>query len=350
MNGGALTIQDDLFFGLPPEVEPTEEELQHTREYEDVLDSLAPFRREVHDLLEPVDPEAAWRYAHCGREGTGWVGYCASCEAASPTFHAIYTPTSCMLRICPDCSNYVAAPVRDHYRPIIEYIFEHMRKGWSVKGITLTTNIMLGESEPDAAQRVIKWAVEFSEELILNHDGAGVIIALEVGEQGTKYHAHLIAYSPFLDKNRQITPTWQRITGGRGYITHVRRYESADAAIREGLKYVTKFVNLSPKQLVDLHISLKGTRRIRSRGCFYLSKNNPLREFLKKDESEPCDCPDCNSRLTWTSEREFQNLMFNRHWLIGMSVRDAVRFLRVGAGVGRSLDLTGQISHARGDP
>lgn len=344
---------DDLFIGLDP---VDIEEQQHTSEYEDVLGSLTPFRRETHDLLEAIDPGAAWRYAHCGRDGTGWVGYCASCEAASADFHALYTPTSCMLRICPDCAQYVAAPVRDHYRPIIEYLFEHCKPYWSIKGITLTTSLMLGEAAPDAARRVIDWAIEWAERVVLKHDGAGVIVALEAGEKGAKFHAHLIVYSPFLNKKKDISEVWNDVTGGVGFVTHARKYESAAACIGEGLKYVTKFANLSPRQLVDLHMALKGTRRIRSRGCFYLSKNNPLRDFLEAAEQSSCDCPQCNAKLTWTSEREFQQVKNKRPQLVTMTVRDAVRWLRVAAaygaqGFGEILDLTGQISpQNRGSP
>lgn len=284
-----------------------------------LLEGLSDYRRAVYDGLNEVDPAAAWRYARCGSDFVGLFAYCPDCEQASPDFYAKPITTSCMLRICPDCADLLAAPIRDRYRPVIEHVFANMKPGWSLKHITLTRSVGLDEDTGGIARAIMDQAMEWCEQMILKHDGAGVIATEEVGETGQKYHVHIIAYSPFI-RQGDMSRAWEAITGDP--VVWARRFESADEAIREGLKYVTKFTALSPDQLVQLHTALKGTRRIRSRGCFYMGQHNPLRDLIDH-EQHVCNCPQCGSPVAIAGALEFGLLISMRPWLLSLSLTDA---------------------------
>jgi hypothetical protein len=168
---------------------------------------------------------------------------------------------------------------------------------------------------------------------------------LEVGEHGQKIHVHLIIYGSFfwksevaerahkstkyspllllaslthlpaatvsalvstafwsatLDGKGYVSETWAALTGD--YIVDVQK-TTPERAIREGLKYITKFINLSPAQLVDLHLALKGRRRIRSWGCFYGV------EQPKPEGAAAETCPKCGLPLVMTTEGVFVHIL-----------------------------------------
>lgn len=273
-----------------------------------------PFRLAVVERLQLVDPKAAERYAGCHQEGHGWVEYC-------PHDHDHYQrfiPCSCMLRICPMCSQYLAGQIRDKFMPIIEALEYKPRPGWSLKLVTLTRRIALSASVGDEVLKTMDAAHDLYYRLWGQDKGAGGLASLEVGERGQKIHIHLIVYGRFFWKSKEselaflrehgrdesqlsgglyVDETWRDLT--EDYIVDVREI-SADAAVKEGLKYVTKFVNLTPQQLVDLHVALKGRRRIRAWGCFY--------DIAQEEEPPPADiraCPVCNEALELTTEMTF---------------------------------------------
>jgi hypothetical protein len=64
-----------------------------------------------------------------------------------------------------------------------------------------------------------------------------------------------------------------------------------------------KFEKLTPSQLVDVHVSLKGRRRIRAWGSFYNVDTD--------DEKPKMCCPVCGKRLRWTSELEWAKRQAN---------------------------------------
>lgn len=299
---------------------------------------LSEFQLAVYDGLKAVDPHAAKRYLECGRDGEGWVKYCANCADSGPGFYAEYIPRSCMLRICPDCAKRVAAPIRDRYRPIIEHLMSHPYKDWRVRGWTVTRAVELSGDSGEDVRETLEMVAELVRQLVTCHDGAGAICSLEIGETGHKIHCHLIVYSPYVT-HQAVKTAWRAISGD-SYIVWLRLYETPDAAVVEGLKYATKAVNLPPSQLVNLHVALKGTRRVRSWGCFYLNRFNPLRK-LRAERHKVCQCPDCNSKLVVKPERDFA--VEGHWWLNGLAltVRTQVQQLNM---VRRSLSLTGQLS------
>jgi len=284
-------------------------------------EGLSDFQQAVYDGLLRDDPKAADRYSRCGNL-LEWVGYCEDCETTRPDFHAYQVSTHCMLRICYNCGDVIAAPIRDRYRPLLEYVFAHMLKGWSVKHVVLTRSVGLSEDAGENAVQTMDFALKLADRLFLRFKGAGIIATSEAGETGGKWHVHMIVYSPYVPQ-QIISDVWKEITGG-DFIVYIRRLKDADAAISEGLKYVTKFVNLSPDQLVSLHFALKGTRRIRARGFFFIGKNHPLRDMIKALRHETKGCPDCGRKRRYTRPDEFLKLSALRMMIDASTVEKAI--------------------------
>lgn len=304
------------------------------------VDPDDPFRQAVLALLREKDPKAADRYGNCHREGHGLVKYCPS----DPNHYYCEIPCFCMQRICNLCSEYIAARERARYEPIISAVTKQYRRGWGLKLVTLTRSIQLSADIGDEVLKTLDCARDLYYRLWGREEGAGGIACLEVGEHGQKIHVHLIIYGMFFWKSEvserahkskkyapllmcsilagcsasivaaiishafwsveasgeYVSETWQELTGD--YIVDVQK-TTPERAVREGLKYITKFVNLSPAQLVDLHMALKGKRRIRSWGCFYGV------EEQKPEGAEAKACPVCGLPLTMTTEGVFVHIL-----------------------------------------
>jgi hypothetical protein len=95
----------------------------------------------------------------------------------------------------------------------------------------------------------------------------GSIKALEVTNKGKGWHPHfhvLCLISEYIDQ-KKLSREWQAYTGD-SYIVDVRKLTSLDKGLQEVLKYVTKFGDLSPEQIADLHLVLGGKRLIDPQG------------------------------------------------------------------------------------
>ena len=306
---------------------------------------LSDFQQAVYDGLLRDDPKAADRYARCG-DLLEWVGYCEHCETERPDFDAYQVSTHCMLRICYNCGDTVAAPIRDRYRPLLEYVFTHMRPRWSVKHVVLTRSVGLHEDAGENAVETIDFAMEWAKRMVLRFEGAGIIATLEAGETGGKWHEHMIVYSPYIPK-QIMSDVWKEITG-HDSVVYVRKLKTVDEAIGEVLKYVTKHNNMSPDQLVSMHFALKGTRRVRSRGFFYVGKNHPLRDMIKGVRHEAKGCRDCGRKRRYTRLDEFLKLAALRMMIDASTVEKAIEGLQE---LRRVLDLKEAINFSeRGPP
>lgn len=268
---------------------------------------LSPFSREIFRYLKEDNESTADAYALCHQPGAGWVRYCPDCARSDRPVQARYIPRSCNLRICPKCAEKQAQRFRTRYGKMLDWVFDNCRPGWSVKLITLTTSISIDDFSPGFAGKLMHCAMLLAEELILCHDGAGVIVCIEVGEHGGKFHVHMIAYCPYIHQHT-LSERWAKHSDG-DYIVDIRRMWNTGATVSEGLKYITKFVNLSPWRLWMLHNALKGTRRVRSRGLFYMHPQNPLRDALERDCENGCECPECGSEMDVLPEQVFV------HWI-----------------------------------
>jgi len=270
-------------------------------------------RDAVLSLLQEQDPHAAERYALCGVEGHGSYSECPRHPIGSESPHpSTYHPYSCMLRLCPRCARQLAADLRRKYGAVLREILAEqshkLRRGWSLKLITLTTSHEVGSCVGAHVKDTLDAARDVLHTVFDGAEGWGAVAGLEAGEQGAKLHVHALVWSPYVAQER-LSEEWRRRTGfrvvdvrsaggkttwqdakSRGYYTE----RELGGIVFEALKYAVKLTELSPEQLVDFHVALKGRRRVRSWGSFYNSG--------VVVEREPELCEVCGERMVVTPE------------------------------------------------
>lgn len=266
-------------------------------------------------LRDAARHSEALNFEDCGKLfGTFNVAVCAD----DPSHDARALPFTCHLRYCPECERRHQAELVAKYVPILKDLSENVdRAGWSLKKIDLTTPYRL---EDDDAAALYQDAWEFFEHwqqllfqqllademspaekrrqrLDYSKHGIGSLVSAEFGEHGHKMHFHAILYSPYVPK-QMITDTWRTASGGECEVNWVRRieYHDVDDAVREQVKYVTKFNELPPSLVVKLADVLDGSRRLRTYG---------LVRKAKKLEREPCKCSFCSGAITVINVREY---------------------------------------------
>lgn len=95
----------------------------------------------------------------------------------------------------------------------------------------------------------------------------GSIKALEVTNKGKGWHPHfhvLCLISEYIDQ-KKLSREWKEYTGD-SFVVDVRKLDSVESGLYEVLKYVTKFGELEPEQIADLHLVLGGKRLIDPQG------------------------------------------------------------------------------------
>lgn len=235
-------------------------------------------------------------------------------------------PFTCHLRYCPDCEKRHQATQVAKYTPILKDLSENSdRAGWSLKKIELTTPYRLAD---DDAPALFQDSWDFFEDWLqlvcrqlLEHEltpaevrrqrvsykahGVGALAAAEFGEQGHKLHFHVLIYSPFIPK-QLITDCWRQASGGECEINWVRKidYHDVEDAVREQVKYVTKFSQLDPALVVKLADVLDGARRLRTYGVV---------RGAKAPEPEPCTCASCGGKLSIMRVREYFERIIERN-------------------------------------
>lgn len=245
----------------------------------------------------------------------------AVCDA-DPGHDARALPFTCHLRYCPECERRHQAELVAKYVPVLKDLSENDgRAGWSLKKIDLTTPYRL---EDDDAEQLYQDAWEFFElwqqflfqtllgdemsaaekrrgRLDYSKHGIGSLCSAEFGEHGHKMHFHILMYSPYVPK-QMITDTWRAASGGECEVNWVRRieYHDVDDAVREQVKYVTKFTELPPALVIKLADVLDGSRRLRTYG---------LVRKAKKIEREPCQCATCSAIIRVMKVQEYFELV-----------------------------------------
>lgn len=239
------------------------------------------------------------------------------CEA-DVTHQARALPFTCHLRYCPECERRNQARQVAKYTPILKDIAEQTdRPGWSLKKIELTTKYSLltsnaAELYADAWEQFERWQ-QITFKHLLHHEltpaeirrdrvdlkqhGVGSLVSAEFGETGLLLHFHILGYMPYLDKHKS-SEFWLQATGGEASITYIRQidYHDVEDAVREQVKYVTKFNQLSPALVLKLADVLDGQHRLRTYGVF---------RSVKKTEPEPCTCPSCKQKISIIRVREY---------------------------------------------
>jgi hypothetical protein len=204
-----------------------------------------------------------------------------------------------MLRICPRCAKRLAGDLREKYEAVIEHVLQEqgwkVQRGWRMRHVTLTARYELAPESGEHVVELLNAARDAFHATWGECKGAGAVASIEVGEQGHKWHVHMLVWGPFVS-HAELSEVWRRLTGCS--VVWLREcgatLEEARGVAGEVLKYATKFVDLSPEMLVSLHVALKGRRRVRSWGSFYASG--------VEVEREPETCEVCGARMVLTPE------------------------------------------------
>lgn len=208
----------------------------------------------------------------------------------------------CGLRICEDCEH------RESYRKVLRYLpalnellaFNPDLPQHRLRKLVLTTPYELKKLTSKSfgeKQKLVKQFLEtyFYDCFLRNGElskaeirrgrcdlakhGIGGIQAAEFGEKGKKLHWHILIYCPWLEKEK-VWDTWEQVTGGECTNVDISPIKPSSSelelgggdllgAIKEIVKYSTKFTSLNPQDVPHLYEVLKGNRRFRAFGTLY---------------------------------------------------------------------------------
>lgn len=241
--------------------------------------------KDAEDYIRCSDPALSFWADQSGELPDGVIGVNA-CSADSTHPAKAVCPT-CHKRYCCDCAHQQSARLLARYTPFIKGLVRDSDEVYKLRHIVLTTPISLYHD--DCREQMLELFNKIAYELwdILLGKGwrkdSGVLIASDFGENGHKLHFHILAYCPYIDKEK-ITEAWLKVTGGLCEVNWIRlvkedheQEHTVDGAIAEILKYATKLwkrdktgkvVYLDPALVPVLARVLKGTRRVRSYGIF----------------------------------------------------------------------------------
>jgi len=211
------------------------------------------WRQKVANELDYQGYREVDRFRDCGQEG--WLDRCHACGKPR------YVPKGCDIRICPICARRFAermsAEILGAWKKIPR------KTAWSAKHITLT--VKTDGDLRKALDRGYK-AVSGLWRTFLKRPGSGMVVSAEFGPENGNLHFHCFYYGPFI-AHAELSNRWLELTGDSSvvYVRRVFNYKG----VREVLKYACKMLALDPELVVRVHAALKGTRRIRTFGCFY---------------------------------------------------------------------------------
>lgn len=231
--------------------------------------------------------------------------------------YAVQHTNTCQLVFCPDCARRLAAEVCGKYTNRVRTILkENKNSGYRLRRITLTRSLSLRDE--DIVHQMSEAWIDLSclfDVLCGNGEdswshasskdctGEGYFASAEFGERGHKLHFHIAFFGRWVEQ-RRLSDLWAYFNPAGDYIVDIRA-ENTQKAVKETLKYVAKFTKSfavadgdqvkllpDPKFLARLAYVFHGTRRIRSRGCFYgiedeVEENGVIEEL----------CPKCGSPL-----------------------------------------------------
>ena len=204
--------------------------------------------------------------------------------------HPKEVPMSCNLRICPDCAKRFATRIAQQILDVWHSL--PIKQFWLLKKITLTvkTDGKLREAYDKGWTAIPKlWRKYLQKYDDSGEVISGMVVSAEFGPKSGNVHFHILYFGPYLPQ-ADLSRWWEELTGS--FVVDIRRAiqpgETALDAIQECLKYPSKFFELSPELLVDVHATMKGSRRIRTYGAFY-GRVRPR---------PPVPCPECGN-TTW---------------------------------------------------
>lgn len=190
------------------------------------------------------------------------------------------TLLNCGLRTCPDCA-------RDRGNKVYTEIYNIARrvkrkKHWTFKHIVFSYGFE--QNTPySAIISKVKQAFMKIWHNILEEEGAGAIISIELGEKNLSIHIHCLYYGGFIPR-KTLIKEWTKHTG-KWYVD-IRMIRGLKG-IKEVVKYITKGLSdMSYERAFEIEKALKGQRRFLTYGLFYNAR------FKKKKR----ECPVCRSR------------------------------------------------------
>lgn len=281
----------------------------------------ADYARWRVEVASRLSDAGRWRESVDFREcGQLWGNFQVLVCSTDATHEARALPFTCHLRYCPDCERRHQGEMVARYTPVLKELAEEgTRDGdnWSLKKIVLTTPFPLDSPTAEAdyqnaweyferwqqlmMQDLLQAEMTESEkrrgEILYTPHGYGSLVTAEYGEDGSKLHFHLTAYCPFMPKFK-TAEKWLQASGGTCEVTDIRRidYHDVENAIREQVKYVTKFSKLAPEMVIKLADILDGQRRVRTYGV--------VRGHAAA-KAEPCTCAACSGKLTVIRVKEY---------------------------------------------
>lgn len=273
-------------------------------------------------------------------------------------------PDTCHLRYCPDCERRHQGAMVAKYTPILKSLADEGsrdRDNWRLKKITITTPFVLDASTAEADYDNAWGYLEIWQQLMMidldgesmsarekqraRYDytphGYGSIVTAEYGEDGHHLHFHITAYCPFMPKLK-TSDKWLEASGGSCLVTDVRKidYGNVEKAVREQVKYVTKFSKLPPELVIKLADVLDGAKRVRTYGVV---------RGAAAPAPEPSACPICEGKRTLMHVRTYLEYVLTHNILPAENIAAAAPLilldLKRGIKVG---DLS--LPLARSDP
>lgn len=194
---------------------------------------------------------------------------------------------SCDLRICPDCARMHSARLVARYLPKCEELLHRHSNIFHFRHIVFTTPYSLEDGDIRKKLLFGFRQVEKTMNALMSEKGEwksqqGYLVSAEFGEEGRKLHFHVFHYGRYL-AHPALVKEWTKATCGVASVVFVRglhkKGKTIEDAIREVLKYATKFYNTDavtneiayiPPQLMPLLAkTLDTTRRVRTAGIFY---------------------------------------------------------------------------------
>lgn len=237
-------------------------------------------------------------------------------------------PDTCHLRYCPDCERRHQGELVAKYTPILKALCDEGSRdldNWRLKKITITTPFALEDATAEADyQKAWEYFEIWQQLMLIDLDGEsmsprekqrarydykphgyGSIVTAEYGEDGHHLHFHITAYCPYMPKLK-TSDKWLEASGGRCLVTDVRKidYGNIEKAVREQVKYVTKFSKLPPALVIKLAEVLDGARRVRTYGVV---------RGAAAPAPEPSACPICESKRTLMRVETYLTYVLTHH-------------------------------------
>lgn len=211
-----------------------------------------------------------------------------------------YALLGCGLRTCINCAKDRAYKVFTEIYNITKRV--KRKKYWTFKMITFSYGYDKPFTSYSDAISKVKQAFTRIWYDILQQEGAGAVVSIELGEKNLSIHLHVLYYGGFIPREKLIKE-WKKYTG-RWYVD-IRKIRGLKG-IREVIKYITKgLVDMSYENAFKIEKALEGQRRFITYGIFY-----------NRIQGKKFECPVCHSQEWWFVSIENAGVGINESMLM----------------------------------